>query len=174
MKLTIDPKFKKHIEARFGRYHFRVGVLEDKPHKKAKIGQRGLQGKDVLTNYAGIPIRKTQNQLDGLTISEVSAANRKRMGFNYLKKPFERKNDEIIKFMNAFFQMAIGATKYPKASSMRRCENLLQAIVRNPMLRGDYGPNSPLTQKIKGFDRYMIDTAQLFKAIKAKAWVSRV
>ncbi len=39
------------------------------------------------------------------------------------------------------------------------------------MLRGDYGPNSELTRKIKGFDRYMIDTAQLFKAIKAKCVV---
>jgi hypothetical protein len=46
-------------------------------------------------------------------------------------------------------------------------ETCLQAIVRNPILKGEYGRNSRLTQKIKGFNRYMIDTAQLFKNIKA-------
>jgi hypothetical protein len=47
-------------------------------------------------------------------------------------------------------------------------ENLAQAIIRNPILRGDYGSNSALTRKIKGFDRFMFDTGQLFQSIKAK------
>ena len=83
------------------------------------------------------------------------------MGFNYLAKPFEKKSSDIVRFSREFLKLAFGK------SQKKRCENLLQAIVRNPMLRGDYGPNSELTQKIKGFDRATIDTAQLFKSIRA-------
>jgi hypothetical protein len=44
----------------------------------------------------------------------------------------------------------------------------LQAIVRNPILRGDYGKNKKETIKRKGFDRYMIDTGQFFNSIIAR------
>jgi hypothetical protein len=174
MNISLKKGFRERVSARFEKYNFEVGVLEDKSHKTAQIGKRGLKGKDVISIYAGVPIRKATTNDSGLTISQVSAENRKRMGFNYLKKPFERKTDDIIKFATAFFKMAIGARKLPSSSSLRRCENLLQAIVRNPILRGDYGPNSNFTIKLKGFDRYMIDTAQLFKAIKARATVKNV
>ncbi len=49
----------------------------------------------------------------------------------------------------------------------KRCENLLQAIVRNPILRGEYGKQGRSTTRTKGFYSPMIDTAQLFKSIKA-------
>jgi hypothetical protein len=96
-----------------------------------------------------------------MSISQVSKENRERLGFNYLQRPFKDRSSEIVKFTREFFKLAFGK------SEKKRAENLLQAVVRNPMLRGDYGPNAPLTKKIKGFDRAMIDTAQLFKAIKA-------
>ena len=70
-----------------------------------------------------------------------------------------------MKFTDAFFKLAFGA------SEKKRAENLLQACVRNPIRAGEYGPNSPLTVLIKGFDRAMIDTGQLFKAIKARCTV---
>lgn len=162
MKLVLDKRFKKNIAGRFGKYDFEVGVLDDAPYKKPLRGERGLKGKDVLGNYAGGPVRKKSRQNSGLNISDVSKENRERLGFNYLSKPFEKRSSDIIRFSKSFFDLAFGRTE------KRRCENLLQAIVRNPILRGDYGQNSELTKKIKGFDRYMIDTAQLFKAIKAK------
>lgn len=161
MQLKLDKRFKKNLEGRFGKYEFEVGILEDAPHKDPKTGQRGLKGKDVQTTYAGGPIRKKSNQQSGLMISDVSRENRERLGFNYLQRPFEKRTSDIIKFSNEFFKLAFGR------SEKKRAENLLQAIVRNPILRGDYGGNSELTKKIKGFDRGMIDTAQLFKAIKA-------
>lgn len=167
MEIKLDKRFKKNVQGLFGNYTFEVGVLEDKPHKKAAIGQRGLHGEDVLSNYASGPIRKTTSEESGLAISDVSKAMRDRLGFNYLTKPFEKKSDDIIKFSNEFFKLVFGR------SQKKRCENLLQAIVRNPMLRGDYGVNSELTKKIKGFDRYFIDTAQLFKAITAKCTVKK-
>jgi hypothetical protein len=143
------------------KYEFEVGILEDKPYRKPLRGERGLKGKDVLSNYAGGPVRKASRKASDKMISEVSKENRERLGFNYLSKPFENRSSDIIKFTDAFFDYAFGRTEEA------RLRNLLQAIVRNPILKGEYGRNSRLTQKIKGFNRYMIDTAQLFKNIKA-------
>lgn len=161
MQLKINPRFKKNVEGLFGKYEFEVGVLNDGPHKQPQVGKRGLKGRDVLTNYAGGPARKKSNRISELSIAEVSEKNRAQLGFNYLLEPFKKKSSDIVKFTNEFFRLAFGR------SEKKRAENLLQAIVRNPILRGDYGSNALLTQKIKGFDRKMIDTAQLFKALKA-------
>lgn len=164
MQLKMRKGFTERVQSRFNRFQMEVGILEDGPHKAAK------GGKDNLSAYAGGPIRKKSRSDGELTVSQVSAANRERLGFNYIVEPFKRKDSEIIRFSQAFFKMAS-----VRATSMRkRVENLMQAIVRNPILRGDYGSNSPLTKKIKGFDRKMIDTAQLFKAIKAQVKVRRV
>jgi hypothetical protein len=168
MILKLDGRFKKNVAGRFGKYTFEVGVLDDAAYKKPAIGKRGLHGADVLTSYAGGPARKATSVDSGMNVSDISKANRDRLGFNYLSKPFSKKSSDIIKFTNEFFKLAFGR------SQKRRAENLLQAIVRNPILRGDYGHNSPLTQKIKGFDRQMIDTSQLFQAIKAKCKVRNV
>lgn len=165
MNIQLDRRFKKNVQGRFGKYTFYVGVLQDGPHKEARVGQRGQGGKDVLGSYAGGPIRKKSRVNGPLSIAEVSEANRARMGVNYLTAPFKKKSSDIIKFTRAFFKLAFGG------SEKRRAENLLQAIVRNPILRGDYGSNTQLTRRIKGFDRKMIDTAQLFKALIAKCRV---
>ena len=165
MLIKLDKRFQKRVSGVFGKYTFEVGVLTDAPHKQARVGERGQGGKDVITSYAGGPARKTSRRNSGLTIAQVSAANRERMDVNYLTEPFEKKTSDIIKFTNEFFKLAFGK------SEKRRAENLLQAVVRNPILRGEYGSNSTLTSRIKGFNRNMIDTAQLFKAIKAKVKV---
>lgn len=162
LQIKIDKRFKKNVAGVFGRYDFEVGILEDAQYKKPLRGERGLKGQDVLSSYAGGPVRKKSRLKTNVTISEVSKANRERMGVNYLTEPFQKRTSDIVRFTNEFFKLAFGRTE------KKRAENLLQAIVRNPILRGDYGSNSALTKTIKGFDRYMIDTAQLFKAIKAK------
>lgn len=159
-KIKLNKRFAKKVQARYEQFDIQVGVLNDGPHKHASAASKGLGA------YAGGPVRKAKRGGPSSTVSlsEVSEANRERMGVNYLTQPFSKKNSDIIKFSNAFFKMASSS-----ATSMRkRCENLAQAIVRNPILRGDYGSNSEKARQIKTFDRLMIDTAQLFKAIKAK------
>jgi hypothetical protein len=167
MEIKLDARFQKKVQGLFGKYEFYVGVLEDGPHKDAATGKRGLKGADVITQYAGGPRRKLRvpNKDSGLTIAQVSHENRKRLGYNYLTKPFEDRTSDIIKFSNEFFRLVFGR------SEKKRAENLLQAIVRNPILRGEVGHQSALTSKIKGFVRPMIDTAQLFKAIRARCVV---
>jgi hypothetical protein len=49
----------------------------------------------------------------------------------------------------------------------QRVLNLLQAIVRNPILKHQYGPNTSATADAKGFDRHLFDTGKMFKSIKA-------
>lgn len=165
MEIKLDSRFKKKVQGMFNKYQFEVGVLDDGPYKSPKRGERGLKGEDVISSYAGGPVRQKSRKDTGKTISEVSQLNRERLGRNYLTEPFKRKSSAIIKFTNEFFKLVFGR------SEKRRAENLLQAVVRNPILRGEYGPNSALTKKVKGFDRGMIDTAQLFKAIKARCTV---
>lgn len=165
MKIQLDKRFTKKVQGMFGKYQFQVGVLQDAPHKEARRGERGKKGRDVISSYAGGPRRKVSNRESGLSIAQVSAENRKRLGFNYLTKPFEQRSSDIIKFTDSFFKLVFGR------SEKKRCENLLQAIVRNPLLRGEVGTQSLLTTTIKGFYRPMIDTAQLFKAIRARCKV---
>ncbi len=165
MQLKLDKRFKKNVQGRFGKYNFAVGILEDKPHREPKRGVPGLQGQEIINLYAGGPVRQATRKDSGVSISEVSRRVRAHIGFNYLTEPFKRRSEDIIKFTDAFFKLAFGR------SQAKRAVNLLQACVRNPILRRDYGANSPLTQKIKGFDRFMIDTGQLFKNIKASVVV---
>lgn len=165
MQLKLDKRFRKRLEGRFGKFRFEVGVLQDGPHFEARRGKRGLKGADVRSSYAGGPIRRRSGQAGPLTVAQVSEANRERLGFNYIVEPFKKRTSDIVKFSNEFFRLAFGKTE------KKRAENLLQAIVRNPILRGDYGSNGKLAVRIKGFDRLMIDTAQLFKALKARCTV---
>jgi hypothetical protein len=166
MKIQLDNRFQKKVRGMFGKYEFEVGVLQDGPHRDARRGIRGQGGADVIATYAGGPVRK-RGRDSSKSISEVSAANRERLGVNYLSEPFKDRTSEIIKFTDAFFNLVFGR------SQQKRAENLLQAVVRNPILRGEYGAQSSLTTAIKGFYRPMIDTAQLFRAIKARCKVVR-
>ncbi len=156
--IKIDKRFKKKVKGVFEKYEFQVGILNDGAHRGALSRTRGL------SSYAGGPVRK-KSRISTQSISEVSENLRKNTGIEYLTAPFRKKSSDITKFANEFIKLAIGK------SEKKRVENLLQAVVRNPILRGDYGSNSKVTKIIKGFNRFMIDTGQLFKAIRAKAIV---
>ncbi len=162
MQLKLDNRFKKNVAGLFGKYTFEVGVLQDKQYFKPKRGVTGLQGQEIINQYAGGPVRQATRRPSGKTVAEVSSRLRTNLGFNYLTEPFKKRSSDIVKFTDEFFNLAFGR------SQKKRAENLLQAVVRNPILRGDYGNNSPLRVKIKGFNRFMIDTGQLFKNLKAR------
>ncbi len=163
VNIKLDGRFAKQAKGVFEKYDFQVGVLQDKSHKLAEPKSKGLK------SYAGGLARKISSRSSGMTISEVSEDLRKRTGINFYTRPFSsKKNKDILNFVKSFFDLSMGRTE------KRRTENLLQAIVRNPILRGDYGRNTAATAKTKGFNRFMIDTAQLFKAITSKVTVRRV
>lgn len=163
MKLTLGKSFGVKLQERIGRYEFEVGVLDDKPHLPALESAFGLE--PALGSYAGGPIRKTNRMGESTaSIGEVFVQNQERLGIDMLKGPFQNDTSELNIFTTAFLKFAVGAKV-----SVKRVENLLQAVVRNPILREEYGTNNPATADMKGFDRHLFDTAQMFKAIKARA-----
>lgn len=172
-----DARFTKEVKARIDRFDFNVGILEEGPHynpltKKQVIGKikrKGLGASSFVAavhgTYAGGPVRKAGRTV-GDTLSEVSESVRKKLGINFYTAPFEKpsgKSAELQGFLKEFVKFV-----RDDKSGVRRMQNAVQAIVRNPILRGEYGSNSKAAANAKGFDRLLIDTGQLFKAIICK------
>lgn len=156
----IKEVLRKKVEA----FTLEMGVIQDKAHK--------LPGKGMKT-LAGGPARRISSRPDGKTIAEVSKDARTKLGINYLTLPWRgsTKNRDAIQMMKVFWKLVFGEGKL---QSKVQLENALQACIRNPLTRGDYGRNSKLTSKIKKSSRKFIDTGQLFNAIRAKVRISRV
>lgn len=158
MKFQFRKPLGQILKGKIEPYAFEVGILRDGPHKSAASKNKGLK------SYAGGPARRTGNKVNG-TLGDISKEVRSFLGVNYLKKPFQSKSDATTKLATNFLDFALNEGK---SSKIKRLENLVQAVVRNPILRGAYGRNSKITADIKGFNRKLIDTAQFFKAIQAR------
>ena len=163
MKLEFGKSFAKKLRGRIEQYEFEVGVLDDKPHRDPV--ETALFDQPDLGSYAGGPVRKAQRKTGDKTNGEILVENMERMNINVLARPFEEQGSDIMKFTSAFMKMITTQPNMPK----KRLENLLQAIVRNPILRQEYGGNSSTTADNKGFDRKLIDTGQMFRSIIARA-----
>lgn len=161
MKIELGKSWGKKLKGRIERYQFEVGVFDDKPHMDPVVQGRFEQPQ--LKNYAGGPVRRTSRQQGELSIGEVLVANMKRLNINILQRPFQERNSDILKFTAYFLKLV---TK--RQASVKRLENLLQAIVRNPILKQEYGKNNSATADAKGFDRHLFDTGQMFRAIRAR------
>jgi len=153
----------KKLQSRIDRYDFEIGVLEDKDHKNPVHTM--LHQQPQLGSYAGGPVQRTSKESSGVSIGDVLIQNQERLNTDLLKEPFQKRDSEIIRFTNYFLRFVCDV----KGTSIRRVENLLQAIVRNPILNEDYGQNTAATADNKGFDRHLFGTGQMFKAIKARA-----
>lgn len=163
MMFELSKDWTKKLQGRVEQYNFEVGVLEDKPHRFAEETSRFKTPN--LGSFAGGPIRKATGKRSDQSIGDVLIQNMKRLNINILLRPFQEKNSDILRFTTAFLKYVVAKP----GTSIRRVENLLQAVVRNPILKQEYGKNSAIAADNKGFDRHLIDTAQMFRAIKAKA-----
>ena len=162
MKIELGKSWGRKLQGRIDGFEFEVGVLEDKPHMNPV--EHGLLETPQLKSYAGGPVRRTSRQPGESTVGEVLVENMKRLNINILLRPFQEKNSDILKFTEYFLRLVV---RRP-GTSIKRVENLLQAIVRNPILKQEYGPNNPSTADSKGFDRHLFDTGQMFKALRAR------
>lgn len=146
----IDKRFKNRVVGRYGKYSFGTGV-DNKLHyaPRRPISYGSLQGG---------PIRKKGLKSYGSTTLDVVKAMEKKTKF--MTAPFRKvRSKDMQAFLKSFFQFA------SKKSSKSKVVTALRAVVRNPMLRGDYGRNTRKTAKAKGFNRLLFDTGQLFKSI---------
>lgn len=162
MKVKMGDKWLLRLKSSIEKYEFEVGVLQDKPYKQPVY--HGLLDQPQLKTYAGGPVRKTSRENSGKMISEVFLDNMKRLDINLLQKPFQDAGSDIMKFTQRYLKFVVY-----KQGNIKRVENLLQAIVRNPILKQEYGENSAWTADSKGFSRHLFDTGQMFKAIVARA-----
>lgn len=172
MRIELSKGFQKKLRGRVNKYVFEVGVLEpNAPHYEPARDDATLTGNDPsmssnITTYAGGPIRKKSRNPTS-TVGKVGQAMREHIGGNYLSDPFKKRDTAVNRMIDDFFKLIFGRSK------VKRFENLLQAVVRNPILKGEYGSNSPYTKQVKGFDRYGFNTGQWFKSIKAKVKKAR-
>jgi hypothetical protein len=164
LKIEISKSFKKRYARRIEGFDFEVGVLKAETHYEPAPDI--AFGKPALKNFAGGPARKQGRTKSDLTTGEILVENMKRLNINLLLKPFRKKGSDLLRFTNEFLKMATSNKK----TSLKRVENLLQAVVRNPILKKQYGQNRSKTADAKGFNRNIIDTSQTFKAIRAKAY----
>ena len=129
-----------------------VGVLNNSRHKEAI--------NNSIKTFAGGPARKEGRASSGTNNKKIASfANRQ---YDVFRKPFRNESSDIVKFSYEFMKMSFGK------STEKRTENLLQAIIRNPILNRIYGGNRQKTAIAKGFDRLLIDTGQFFRSIIAK------
>lgn len=153
--MKIKSDISKKISKQIGNYNFEVGILKNEPKKLPKKG--------ASKSYAGLTISASGAASQKVSLAEVAKYTDNM--FKWLKKPFTLKgNKEVL----AIVKEIAGQTFGKKSVDNKRLENAVQAVIRNPILRGDYGKNAASTIKAKGFDKLGINTAQLFKSIKAK------
>lgn len=166
--MKFEMKLKERLEKSLHGYNFEVGVLSGQQHFEPMMNDPGKPPQ--LKSFAGGPARKQSRVPSDLTTGKILIENSKRLGVDLLRAPFKSKNNqEINNFTKAFFTMALSDTnKQGAIRNAKRLINLVQAIVRNPILRGDYGSNKGTTADAKGFDRLLIDTGQMFKNIRAR------
>jgi hypothetical protein len=162
LKFILEKTFKKRLEKRFSGWEFELGVLDDKPHKMA-VGPQGFNDDPPTKNFAGGPARLISNEQSGFTTAQIFIMNQERIGTDLLTAPFKSKSSkDLIKFSREFLKLSF-ARAQPK-----RAINLLQAVIRNPILKQSYGVNELTTAGLKGFNRHLIDTGQMFKALKSR------
>ena len=114
---------------------------------------------DGLKHFAGGSARKISRTQGSTTTSELALKLEKE--HNIFSAPLENeKNFEVVKVLEDLVSWY-----FQGQDNRKRIENGAQAVVRNPILRGDYGHNSSKTIETKGFDRILIDTAQFFNSI---------
>ncbi len=151
------------LQKQINKFDMQVGVFDNIPRRKAVHGKKAK----VMT-FAGGPIRKAVAAKVPSMSGEVAADLEKR--YRWLSNPFiksaSNQTKDTINFTDYFLRSIVKGDR--SASSLRRIANLLQAIVRNPITRGEYGSNSSEYAKIKGFNRLLFDTGQFFKSITAR------
>lgn len=152
MELQIHNLAKK-IAFKLDKYEVQVGLLENKVRNKPKFGQ--------FKSYAGKTLLREGGVSKGASMVEVAEYLDK--NYKWLRKPFLLKNNkEVVAVINDIVKDMNGQ------DLKQRILNGFQAVVRNPILRGEYGFHSAKWAKKKGFNQLLMMTGQFFKNIKSR------
>lgn len=182
MSATVHFKFQtlpsKKLQKSVSEYNMQVGILPEdasRAHYPAVelnlfgIDGRKANGKNVSNPFKSFKAGGTARKIDTSaapdgTMASVFLSAQEATGINLLADPLKRgESKDLMRLLDEFFRI-IGDTKKP----VKRLTNAVQALIRNPITRGDYGKNRKATAETKGFNTLFVDTGQLFNAIKAK------
>ncbi len=152
MELKINNLSKK-LAFKLDKYQVEVGLLNNKPRKKPLFGK--------YKTYAGKILLREGKASKGADMVEVAKVLDKR--YKWLRKPFLLANNkEVVAVLNDIVKDMNGQ------DLKKRILNGFQAVVRNPILRGEYGINTAKWAKRKGFNNLLMMTGQFFKSINAR------
>ncbi len=173
MDIDLDFTDLEEDVREFNSHHIRIGVLDiNKTARKADRDKplKSFQGKQASRIQAG---KKGKSPLKLTKLAEYMDA---RYGvFSKAENHFQ--NQDVIRVTNELVGLFNAGSSSPEM--IRRIESGARALIRNPIMRKDYGSNSPTTVKGgvgynghktegKGFDWAMVDTGTFFNSIKAQ------
>lgn len=157
MKLAMGNNWTLKLKHKVEAYEAIAGIKQT-PRREAAVPR-------MVGTFAGGSVRKTQPSRSGTTPTQVAAYVMNFAG-NIFTVPFQMgTNADILKFSHAYIKELLGS-KGASITNNRRVKNLMQAIIRNPILRGDYKMHKQGTKAKKGFERSLIDTGQFFRSIQ--------
>lgn len=133
------------------KYKSTVGILDD------VVGGKAMP--NTVKKFHGIEARKSSQERRNRTNREILVSVSEYYGRDFLKEPWNNDNNkEVMDVVDAL------ASSLNTNRGFKKLENAIQAVVRNPILRGEYG-KKPLGG-VAG-----IDTGSLFNSIKANVTV---
>lgn len=153
LQFLASERLTNFVGKRLGKYEVEVGILEDGPEKKWKREQK---------NLAGGPANKTAGTNKNVTLREVFA--KWNLRYQLLLAPLRAAGNKDVEEVIGRMVADLGTLGRLKQQFL----NAVQALIRNPITRGEYGRNSKAWAKAKGFNRLLINTGAMFKAIKAR------
>lgn len=143
---------KREIMRRMGSYEIEIGALTDRPERTPKKERKNFFG--GYANKAG----KEADTTVRAVLQKMDAA------FNILLAPWSNPSNKNVALV--LKEVILDMNK--SHGDNKRIENAALAVVRKPILKNEYGHNSPQTIKSKGFDRLLINTGTMFSSIKAR------
>lgn len=141
------------LQKRIRRYDVMAGVVEDGPEKKWKRERK---------DFHGGPANKTAGNSKKSTLREVFA--KWNLRYQLLLAPLRAEGNKDVVEVIGRMVADLGTSGRQRQQFL----NAVQALIRNPIMRGDYGKNSKEWAKAKGFNRLLINTGAMFNAIKAR------
>ncbi len=153
LQFLAEERLTSFIGKRLGKYDVEVGVFED---------EKAAKWKKARKNFHGGPANKIAGRSDKTTIKEVFA--KWNLRYQLLLAPLRAEgNKDVVEVIGRMIA-DLGTLGKQKKEFL----NAVQALIRNSIMRGDYGENSRKWAKAKGFNRLLINTGEMFKAIKAR------
>ncbi|GLT13902.1 hypothetical protein [Vibrio algivorus] len=162
MDIDIDyTDLEKEVES-FNQHHIRIGILD-----KNKVVKRADHD-EPLKSFQGKQASRVMRGSKGKTnlkLTKLAEYLDTRYGV-FSKAEYHFANQDVIRVTNELVKLFDAGNQSPE--QIRRIESAARALIRNPIMRKDFGSNAHATISGKHFDWPMVDTGAFFNSIKAQ------